>query len=209
MYVLSPYILSTWVFPHHKLPFSHKCTHIFFGVALFVVYLMPGSYLTWLLHPIWFFAIHVMYRNEVVNPDSPSTYMKYAMPVAYFFLTVKIVSDWMELGFGGMIFAFTFLYLMTTGSLLIAFDRPLQKPKITPSETSSSTSNPPSTIINSGYYFSTIFYATTVIGTTFGLLLVTLRTSPTLIITIVLQAVSLLLLEVAVVYSKRSTDGKR
>lgn len=170
---------------------------------------MPGSYLTWLLHPIWFFAIHVMYRNEVVNPDSPSTYMKYAMPVAYFFLTVKIVSDWMELGFGGMIFAFTFLYLMTTGSLLIAFDRPLQKPKITPSETSSSTSNPPSTIINSGYYFSTIFYATTVIGTTFGLLLVTLRTSPTLIITIVLQAVSLLLLEVAVVYSKRSTDGKR
>ncbi|GMH96312.1 hypothetical protein TrVE_jg3722 [Triparma verrucosa] len=200
MYTVSPYIMGSWVFPHHaaSMPKSHKITFVVFWLALFSAYLMEGSFVTWLLHPMWFFAIHVMYANEFVNPESPPTYVKYTIPVAYFLLIVKTIVDWLELGFGVILFSLIFLYLMTVAILLLAFDRPLRQSSEVVAE-----------ITDSGYYFSTIFYVSTVIGSSLGLLLVNLRTTPSLLLTCILQLVSLLLLEVAIVFSKRTTDQSR
>ncbi|GMH96313.1 hypothetical protein TrVE_jg3722 [Triparma verrucosa] len=139
-----------------------------------------------------------MYANEFVNPESPPTYVKYTIPVAYFLLIVKTIVDWLELGFGVILFSLIFLYLMTVAILLLAFDRPLRQSSEVVAE-----------ITDSGYYFSTIFYVSTVIGSSLGLLLVNLRTTPSLLLTCILQLVSLLLLEVAIVFSKRTTDQSR
>jgi len=138
---------------------------------------------------------------------------RYIMPPAYLALALKIVFDWMGQGFVGfLLFASVYLYLFIGACYVILFDWPSVSPSTSPSDVESevSPSDASSAVItNSGYYFSTCFYMGTVVGSSLGLMLVALRSANALMLSFVLQVSSVILLETALVFSKRASDEKR